>query len=76
MAEHLTCFTRKKQANYWLKIQQEQQEDNSTDNICHLENINFAVLNNPLSPKLGDKQEIEEGIIPLGLIGLVGVGQK
>ena len=32
-------FTRKKhlQANYWLKTYQEQQEDNSTDDICYLQ---------------------------------------
>ena len=35
MSEHFTCFT----ANYCLKAQQEQQEDNSTDDICDLENI-------------------------------------
>ena len=38
-AEHLTRFTKKKWANYWLKIYQEQQEDNLTDAICYLENI-------------------------------------
>ena len=58
MAEHFTRFTRKKWANYWLKTQQEQQEDNSTDDICCLENV--CELNKPLSPKLPDKQAIED----------------
>ena len=38
-AEHLTRFTKKKWANYWLQLYQEQQEDNLTDAICYLENI-------------------------------------
>ena len=33
--EHFTHF----KAKYCLKILQEQQEDNSTDNICYLEYI-------------------------------------
>ena len=38
-AKHFAHFTRKKhlQANYWLKTYQEQQEDNSTDDICYLQ---------------------------------------
>ena len=35
IAEHFTRFT----AKYCLKTSQEQQEDNSTDNICYLEYI-------------------------------------
>ena len=35
MAEHFTHFT----ANYCLKTKQEQQEDNSTYDICYLEYI-------------------------------------
>ena len=62
MVEHFTCFTKKKEANYWLKTQQEQQEDNSMDDICYLENINFAVLNNPLNPRLANKWDIELNI--------------
>ena len=30
---------RNKQGNYWLKKQQEEQEDNSKDDICYLENM-------------------------------------
>ena len=39
MAEHFNHFLMKKQANYWLKTQQKQQEDNLTDDVCYLENI-------------------------------------
>ena len=50
MAEHFTHFTRKKEVNYWLKTQQEQQEDNSTAASAIWRT--FAELNKPLSPKL------------------------
>ena len=40
---------------------QEQQEDNSMDDICYLENvIIFAHLNNPLSPKLANKHALSK----------------
>ena len=58
MAELFTRFARKKQANYWLKAQQEQQEYNSTDDMCYLENI--CRTEQPLSPKRADKQAIED----------------
>ena len=36
------------------KTQEEQQGDKSKGDISFLENINFAELNNPLSPKLAN----------------------
>ena len=57
-ADHFTRFTKKNQANYWLKTQQEQQEDNSTDGICYLENI--CRTEQPLSPKLADKHALSK----------------
>ena len=41
-------------------MQQEQLEDNSMDDICYLENIIFADLNNPFSPKLANKHALSK----------------
>ena len=54
MAKRFTRFTGKKQANYYLKHQKEQQEDNSKDDTA-IGRI-FAELNNRLSPKLPFKE--------------------